>query len=420
MNVAEHAAGDAAEERGAVGRALVRRRRLQRQAEHGRDDTQPDVAAGSAARDSRVGGLDSEPAQELERVPQPERDALEHRTDEGSAVVVHREADERAAGVRIGVRRALSREVRKEEETVRPGVPASGLGDEVVERRLGRKAVAEPLEGPGGGEHHAHGMPRARHRVAERVEPACGLGPVVRERGEHDARGAEHDRERPGSSDAYTERGCRAVTGTGRHGNVAESPGDLGGLEHGRQPGERNVERSEHLLRPAPPGDVEKQRPRRIGDVGRPLTGEPKPHVVLGQADARDLREDRRLVAAQPEELRRREPRERAVTRQLDQALDPDQVFDLGALLARALVVPENRGTEHPVRPRRAPRARASGRRARCRRPRRLPRPPPARPRRLATSPPGPAPTSPGAESRADTSVPRAPARLRRPRRRPP
>ena len=32
-------------------------------------------------------------------------------------------------------------------------------------------------------------------------------------------------------------------------------------------------------------GDVEEQRPRRVGDVGRPLAGQPKPHVVLGQAD---------------------------------------------------------------------------------------------------------------------------------------
>ena len=119
-------------------------------------------------------------------------------------------------------------------------------------------------------------------------------------------------------------------------------------------------------------GDVEEQRPRRIGDVGRPLTGEPKPHVVLGQADRGAIRvEDRRLVAAQPEQLRRREPRERAVSRQLDQAIDADQVFDLGALFARALVVPENRGTEHASAPRRAPRARASARRARSRRRRR-------------------------------------------------
>ena len=127
-----------------------------------------------------MGGLDSEPAQELERVPQPERDALEHRTDEGSAVVVHRQADEGAARVRIGVRRALSGQVRKEEEAVRPGRPTTGLGDEIVERRLGREAIAKPLQGAGGGEHHAHGVPCARHRVAERVETTCGLRPVVR------------------------------------------------------------------------------------------------------------------------------------------------------------------------------------------------------------------------------------------------
>ena len=174
----------------------------------------------------------------------------------------------------------------------------------------------------------------------------------------------------------------------------------------------RNVERREHFLRPAPPGDVEEQRPRRVGDVCRPLTGEPEPHVVLRQADPGDLRERRRLVAAQPEELRCREPGQRAIPRQLDQAIDSDQGFDLGALFARcAGRSRESRDGAHAP-PRRAPRARASARKARSRRRRGPPRPPPAQPRRRATSPPGPAPTSQAAESTADRSAPRERALL--------
>ena len=48
-------------------------------------------------------------------------------------------------------------------------------------------------------------------------------------------------------------------------------------------------------------------------------------------------------MAAQPEELRRREARERAVAGQRDQPVEADALLDLGALGAGALVVPEDR-----------------------------------------------------------------------------
>ena len=54
-------------------------------------------------------------------------------------------------------------------------------------------------------------------------------------------------------------------------------------------------------------------------------------------------------MAAQPEELRRREARERAVAGERDQPLEPDALLDLGALGPRALVVPEDRGPDDPV-----------------------------------------------------------------------
>ena len=53
---------------------------------------------------------------------------------------------------------------------------------------------------------------------------------------------------------------------------------------------ERRLEfrRLEHLGRPAPVRDVEQQRARGIGHVGRPLTGQLEPDVVLRQQDAAD------------------------------------------------------------------------------------------------------------------------------------
>ncbi len=114
------------------------------------------------------------------------------------------------------------------------------------------------------------------------------------------------------------------------------------------------------------------------------------------------------LVAAEPEELRRGEPRERPVAGQGDQPLEPDALLDLGALGGRALVVPEDRGADHLARRRRGTRARASARRARSRRRRGLPRPPRGRAGTHATSRPDPAPTSRDGASRADTRAPRA------------
>ena len=67
---------------------------------------------GSAARCARAVGRTAEHADELERVAQSERNALEHRTDEGPAVVTKLEPGEGGPGRRVGVRRPFAREVR--------------------------------------------------------------------------------------------------------------------------------------------------------------------------------------------------------------------------------------------------------------------------------------------------------------------
>ena len=141
---------------------LLRGRRLEREAEHGGDDPAPQSRARAATRDARHARLDAERAQQVERVAQAERDALEDRADEGATVVAQLEADERAARVRVGVRRPLAGEVRQEQEAVDTRLPGLRLRDERVERRVGRDDVAEPLERAGGREHHAHRLPCAR------------------------------------------------------------------------------------------------------------------------------------------------------------------------------------------------------------------------------------------------------------------
>ena len=92
------------------------------------------------------------------------------------------------------MRRALAGQVRQEGEPLGARLPALRLGDERLELRGRVGDVAQPAQRAGGGEHHAHRVPRPGMRVAERVHAALGLGAVGVERGEDDARGAEHDR----------------------------------------------------------------------------------------------------------------------------------------------------------------------------------------------------------------------------------
>ena len=123
VHVAEHAARDAAEQRGAERRPLFRLGRSS-----GRSSTEATIRSQSRLRapppetrpDRRLG---AELAEQVERVAEAERDAFEDRADERTAVVAQLEPDERAARVRVGVRRALSREVR----AGRQAPPSSGL-----------------------------------------------------------------------------------------------------------------------------------------------------------------------------------------------------------------------------------------------------------------------------------------------------
>ena len=87
--------------------------------EHRRDDLQPQLAAGAAARHAAALAA----SDQIERVAQTARNALEHGAHERAAVVANLEPGERAAGVRIGVRSAFAGQVRQEREAVDARVP---------------------------------------------------------------------------------------------------------------------------------------------------------------------------------------------------------------------------------------------------------------------------------------------------------
>ena len=118
---------------------------------------------------------------------------------------------------------------------------------------------------------------------------ACVVGAICGERGEHHARRSQDDRRRPRSVDTDAERGRCTVSGTGRHGNSGRrGPGDRRRLEHRGKPGQRDLERVEHLVAPPTPRDVEEERSGGVGHVDGVFAGKPEPDVVLGEEDVSD------------------------------------------------------------------------------------------------------------------------------------
>jgi len=136
VDVREDTRRDAAEERRAVRGSLRRHGGLEREVEHGRDDPPPQRGPGAPARDPCRTRVDAELAQKLERVAQAEGHPFQHRADESAAVVPQLEPDERAARIRVGVWRALTGQVGREEQPVDPGRPPLRLVDELAERGL--------------------------------------------------------------------------------------------------------------------------------------------------------------------------------------------------------------------------------------------------------------------------------------------
>ena len=148
--------------------------------------------------------LDAELDEQLERVAQPEGDALEHGARERAPVVAERQPRERAPRIRIGVRRSLAGEVGSEEKTLGARRPRGRVGEQLLV--AGAEHVAQPAERAGRREHHAHRVPGVRDGVAERVQARLRVGGVRGQRREHDPGGAEHDGQASGTVDSDPER----------------------------------------------------------------------------------------------------------------------------------------------------------------------------------------------------------------------
>src|SRR5947199_326568 len=99
-----------------------------------------------------------------------------------------------------------------------------------------------------------------------------------------------------------------------------------------------------------PPGTAWQNACTRVRDVDRVLAArKTQADVVLRQQHVCDPRVRGRLVAAQPEQLRRREACERTVSGQLDQPCESYPLLDLDALRFRPLVVPQDRRPKRAI-----------------------------------------------------------------------
>ena len=86
---------------------------------------------------------------QVERVAQPEGDALQHRAHQRAAVVAHGQPGERPARVGVGVRRALAGQVGQEQQPLGPGGPRRGRrGQLVVRARRARSCRAASRSEP--------------------------------------------------------------------------------------------------------------------------------------------------------------------------------------------------------------------------------------------------------------------------------
>ena len=255
--------------------------------------------------------------------------------------------------------RSLAGQVGKEQQSLRACRNRRRLCDErlVVEARH----VPPPSERTTGRERDGEQAVPPRDRVTEGVDPP---GRIDRRRvGVREQHAARSDRARhePVPGDRGPDRRGRVVAAPGRDRDAgrepelgrdarAERPCRLRALEHGRKPVARNAERVEDLLGPAPLLEIEEERPGGIGCIRRELTRQPVTDGVLRKQHVLDPSVRVRLLVSEPQDLGGLEPGERGVPGDLDEPPLPNELRDGLALLGGALVVPEQRRSDHLAR----------------------------------------------------------------------
>ena len=94
-------------------------------------------------------------------------------------------------------------------------------------------------------------------------------------------------------------------------------------------------------------GDIKKQSPGSIGNVGGKFPRQTEPDEILGEQEMRDALEELGLVIANPEDFGRAKAGERGIGNILDELLRPHLFGDPIALRLAALIAPNEGGAKH-------------------------------------------------------------------------
>ena len=136
----------------------------------------------------------------------------------------------------------------------------------------------------------------------------------------------------------------------GASSGLADDPGHFRPLVRPWQPRSIDLQGVHDLGRPISRGEIEQQRAGAVRLVQRVIAGEPQAQVVLGQQHVPDPAPDVWFVLADPHQLGRGQAGHGVVAGDLDEALGTDCGADEVALARSALVVPQDRRSEHLVR----------------------------------------------------------------------
>ena len=271
------------------------------------------------------------------------------------------QADERAAGERVGVRRALAGEVGQEQEPVaaragprrrgatRSSYDAPGASASRNQRRLpAADSITDIMcQRPGTAWQKAWTRPRASksgRSVVAKTTPDVPSDRATTPGSTAPTPTALAAWSPPPATTGVPARSPVAAAAPAVTTPVTSGPSCVGGIQAGSIPSAAS-----DLGRPVAGGQVEEHRPRAVGLVHRVVAGEAEPDVVLRQQDVGDPRPDVRLVVADPDELGGGEAGERVVAGDRDEPLRADDLADQVALGAGPLVVPEDRRPEDLV-----------------------------------------------------------------------
>ena len=193
--------------------------------------------------------------------------------------MAQRESGERAARVRVGVRRPLAGEIRREQQPLRARLPALGLASSSAV--LGAEHVAQPGERAGRAQHHAHRVPGTGTAWQKTCTRASRVG--LRTRGApRTPRRTCRARPRPRPGATIPTPSAAAAWSPAPPTSVDSC---AGGSQSSGISSAAQTSSDQRRLR-----DVEEQRPRGVRGVDRALAGQPEADVVLRQQHVPDPR----------------------------------------------------------------------------------------------------------------------------------